>query len=252
MFNAPIMRVGNVSRQKRGKKRVSGARIPVYTTTFNEWYQGRRSKEKTELLQQKAALKGKAKRKALRLDKQAHDRFAFNIGINSILEVGKGSDGKPTHIVITKRPALVPEAPGFWDLPAGLIRAGQKPMEVINARSAAEVGIDKSKLRLIGKGLKPAKKETWFALHRIDSATNYNAFVVQRADIPAEEAAKAIQARIESAQARKDPWAPVSFSLIPRTPEAIREFIRTHDKTWVPEALRLYSFELTRAKAKKK
>jgi hypothetical protein len=253
LFNAQITRTGHVHRQRRtGRpRRIPTVKIPVSATTFNEWFQGRHSDEKTALLYSKEkALAEKRKRKPLRLDREAHARFAFNIGINSILEVGRGSDGKPTHIIITKRPKFVPEAPEFWDLPAGLVRANQNPMDVINARSAAEVGIDKNKLQLIGKGLKPTKKEVWFALHRIDAATNYNAFVVQRAEISAEEAARTIQTRIESGRAKKDPWAPIDFVLIPRTPEAIREFIRTHDKTWIPEALRLYSFELTKAQKK--
>ncbi|MDD5148308.1 MAG: hypothetical protein PHH08_02480 [Candidatus ainarchaeum sp.] len=164
LFNAEIARIGRIPRQERtGRPRteIPTVKIPVSKATFNEWYSGRRSAEKRAILGEKVkALAEKKIRTAKRLDRKAHRELAFNIGINSILEIGSGQDGEPTHIVIIRRPPAVPEAPKWWDLPAGLVKAGQNPMDIINARISDELGIDRSRLRLIGKGLKPAKKET--------------------------------------------------------------------------------------------
>ncbi len=267
LFNASIVRTGFVPRQKRSKIGshsgiIPELKIPVTATDFNTWYQSSRSAEKKAWLDAKDHWKQKGRetgkiRVASKLnetlDQQAHQRFAFNIGINSIVEIGKGPDHQPTHIVIMKRSRHVPEAPLHWDPPAGLIRAEETgsrrgkprdPLSVINGRVAGEIGVDTKKLQLIGPGLKPTDQNVWFALHRIDQATNYNAYVIQRADISLKEAKANIRQKITAAKQKGDPWAAVDFRVIPRNPTAIREFLATHDKTWIPEALRLYSLQL--------
>ncbi|HLD58635.1 MAG TPA: NUDIX domain-containing protein [archaeon] len=238
-FNGRIARIGFVNRQaRRERKRAANFKIPVSEIGFFDWYAASKSREKKSL----QAKESKTAKTRGRLP----EAVPFNLGLNSIIEIGKGAHGEPTHIILIRRPMNVATTgAGYWDLPAGLLMAGKNPVDAVNARSAAEIGIDKSKLKLIGKGLKPVKKETWFALHRMDNAAVFNAFFVQRANVSAEEVRKSIRARIRS---KKDAWAPAGFAIIPRTSEAIREFIRTHDKTVIPEALRLYAMELAKAK----
>ncbi|GEM_PF-4955486 len=273
LFNAPITRVGNVQRQTRktlferarSKSETPVIQIPVSSTDFNTWYQLRRSREKRAIIQGKKRIREVVSNESKRipiareaefkletLDKKAHAEMAYNIGINSILEVGRGVDGQPTHILVLRRSRHSPEAPLWWDHPAGLIRAGQKPMDVISGRVALEVGVKPNQVQLIGPGLKPTNQETWLTLHRIDRANNYNAIVVQRADISAADATHTLRTKIKDAQAKGDPWAPVDFKLIPRTPDAIRAFLKSHDKVWMPEPLRLYARELYKVQKNQK
>jgi len=188
-----------------------------------------------------------------------HEERAFNFGVNSILEVGDDGNGNPSHILVLKRSRASPEAPSWWDFAAGLVRADPKspagisdPFDLIGKRVASEVGAKPEELQLIGPGLKPTKGKNAFALHRFDKPTNYNLVLVQRLKATAESVEKTVRERIAKGKREKDPWAPIGFALIPRNPKAIREFLRTHDKTWMPEVFRLYSMELSRASKKKK
>jgi ADP-ribose pyrophosphatase YjhB (NUDIX family) len=248
------MRAGHVTRQRglfRDAHGLATLSLPLHTTDFNTWYQGRHSAEKREALDTKQRLRNephlavRTKHKQYaQIDAQAHSDHAFNIGINSILEVGRGRDGQPTHILLLKRGPHVPEAPNHWDFPAGLIRAGQSPADVINHRVKTELGIEPHQIRRVGPGLQPTEQDAWLALHRIDKAHNYNAIVVQRADITVTAARRTVSANIKKAKKDRNPWAPTAFRLVPRTPDAIREFVRKNDATWMPEVLRLYAREL--------
>lgn len=257
LFNAPIARVGHIPRQIRGSKQTAIPQVqyPISTTDYNTWYQGRHSAEKREWQNKKVSEYTKypnlRKHTVPRIEARDHkavEQFATTVGTNSILEVGNDGRGNPTHILFLKRPAEVPEAPHFWDFPAGLVRANEKPMDVLKKRVAVEAGIQPDEIQSIGPGLKPVSEEVWFALHRIERWNNYNMVAVQRVNKSAEEIAKVVQKRIEDAHAKKDPWAPVAFELIPRTPQGISEFLKRNDKVVMPEVLRLYARELLKLK----
>ncbi|MDO8624595.1 MAG: NUDIX domain-containing protein, partial [Candidatus Diapherotrites archaeon] len=255
-FNAPLVRAGLVPRQPKNVHRTDGTfplSIPVSETSFFRWYKGRSGHQKERILREKKSMHKDAKmdatQKAARyrkLDQRAHHRLAFNIGINTIIEIGKGRNGEPTHILMLKRGPHVPEAPKYWDLPAGLLRPGENPREVIQERAAKELGLPTKKLIRIGPGLQPTAKDAWFALHRTDKANNYNGVVIHRADMTADEAIRRMEKHLK--RQRNDHSKASEFALIPRDPESIRQFLRTHDKTWLPEALRLYGRELQRNK----
>lgn len=262
LFNAPIARMVHFKRQERtGRVRKGTVRNILFAATdFDSWYASSRSDENRSIQDQKQASRestARLRRNTLgRLDRQSHKQDAHNIGVNSILEVGRDPNGAPTHILLLKRSAYVPEAPHYWDPPAGLVRMNQKPIEVINNRVAAEVGVDPTDVRLIGTGLKPTKREMWFAMHHIGERTNYNAFVIQRVNRDVREIERTVRENIrrsregESGKPR-NPWGAQDFALIRRTPDAIRKFLREHDETWIPEVLRLYARELIKAKKTK-
>ncbi len=259
LFNAQIARLGNVKRVRVPSWLLPIIRYPVASTDFNTWYQGSRSKEKARALSTKTRIaeaqrkKGRgnfeaAARRQREINARLHNERAFNFGVNSILEVGNDGKGNPTHILVLRRSKVSPEAPGWWDLPAGLVREKADPFEIIKKRVSSEVGVKDSELQLVGPGLKPTRERTAFALHRFDRPINYNLVLVHRLNIPVEEIRRTIRKRINEGKKKRDPWAPIGFALIPRNPKAIRRFLASHDKTWMPEVFRLYSMELSRTK----
>ena len=174
-----------------------------------------------------------------------HNRVTFNIGMNSILEVGQGAGGEPTHVLVMKRPKTVPIEPEVHDFPAGLVRKGQSPVEAVTKRAAEEVGINPRSISIIGPDFKPTKEEVIFALQRLDRLANYNGVVIQRATISIERARENVEKAIREGKRTRNAWSPIGYYLIPRNPEAIRTFIKKYP-TFMPEVLRLYSFELLR------
>jgi len=262
-FNAAIMRVGFVPRTRRGEpERETGKPIrieyPTAETHYMDSFGGRHQRAALwEIKQMKKAKKFSPEKRNARQQqmlRESHQRFPWNIGVSSILEVGNDGRGNPTHVLVLQRHPGVIEAPAFIDFPAGQILANQKPEERINKRVSAEVGVDPKEVQWIGPGLKPwtDKEPVMFALHRSGRMRNYNSIVIQRVSRDAEEVRKTVQAKIDEAKSKKDPWAAYDFALIPRNSAAIQMFLRSHDKTWMPEVLRLYSQELNRAQKPKK
>lgn len=223
-----IARLGNVERKStRGKK---GIAFPLSETSYF-----------TRLA------KVGGKKQVTRALRQAPERFEkapYTLGVNAIVElVGKG--GKPTHILLIKRPKGV-EAPGTIDFVAGLLAAGRTPVELLKTRIMKEAGIPKSRLKAIGPGFKETKKGEALALNLNEKRLNYDTVYVIRAGISPEE----LRQRLRQAS---DRFRPKNFEIIERSPKAIRKFIgKNTGKILMPEVLRLYSRELYLEGKKKK
>lgn len=250
MTNGSIARTGNVPRS-RGEG-VRTLDIPVSSGKFFEYMETvlgrgtqRRLQRKTESFRSS---------KSRREYERAHARGTYNFGLNCILEVGNDGSGNPTHILVMKRPPTVPIEPNVHDFPAGLVRKlekGKSPLDSVNKRLEGETGIPASKLQIVGPGLVPTREEIYFTLQRLDRLANYNPVIIQRALVDAEVVRKDIQSHIDARKAKKDPFAPVGFELIPRNPTAIAQFARTHH-TFMPEVLRLYAQELNKHRPREK
>ncbi len=219
-FDSDLRRVGFV---ERGSTRYrNGVSIPVSETRFSEWLGARKG--------------GIHRRRALLKHPRRFEKAPYVVGVNAILELTDGK-GRPTHILMIKRPPIVAEFPNFFDFAAGLLREKSKPVSLLKERIRKETGIPKSRLRVMGRGFKYSKTGEAFAMYLDEKAANYDFVHVVRANITPEEF-KARFARLVG------DWKPSAFAVIPRTPEAIRKFLQENDQVLMPEVLRLYAREL--------
>jgi len=221
VFSVAIRRMGRIERRSTREKR--NVLLPFGETEFSEWYDFRHSKTH-----------------ARRVAGKHPGRFSaspYNLGANAIIEL-VDSNGRPSHIVMIKRPKSVPEAPGYYDFAAGLVRKGQSPAEMLKRKIAQETGIPAKSLSILGPDFKKSADGGAFAMHLNEKVANYNVVFVVRAQ------ATPKQFREMAKRAKKDVWAAERVAVIRRTPEAIREFLGRKRKVWMPEVLRLYAREL--------
>ncbi len=247
MTNGSLVRVGHIPRQRvnGNESAVPTVNVPFQPGKFFDYMQTVHGKKTVRVGKQKGGYRNPANESAYR---RAHAQSVFNFGVNCILEVGNDGHGNPTHILIMKRPPTVPIEANVHDFPAGLVREmkpGASALTAVNARIAKETGIPVEKLRVVGPGFKPTNEEVFFTLQRLDRLANYNPVVIQRALVDEHEAARHVQANIDASRAKKDAFAPTGFVLLPRNPEAIAQFARTHG-LFMPEVLRLYAQELNK------
>lgn len=254
MKNGDITRTGFVPRlRKADSRKINELEVPVTQGKFFDYMETVLSRGvgmRRWLRKKEKKNQSFRKPSSRELYERMHNRSTFNIGMNAILEVGKDMDGQPTHILVMRRPRTVPIEPEVHDFPAGLVRKGQSPVEAVTKRAAEEVGIKPESISLIGPDFKPTKEEIIFALQRLDRLANYNGVVIQRANVSAEHARENVERAIHEGRRTRNAWSPIGYYLIPRNPEAIRAFVRKYP-TFMPEILRLYSFELSRITRKK-
>jgi len=238
-----IARIGSVGTEVRGlQKRSNGiltVQIPVGGTNFFEFLQANKSREVRQELR-----RGMKDRRVLQ---KMPAKFPFDMGIDSILEVGNDGRGNPTHILMLRRSGKVPVAPSVWDFPAGVYKEGADPMQLLKGRISAEIGVDPENLRTIGPGMRPTEEGVFFALHKLSDFQCYNLVAVQRLDRGVEEIESKISRKIREGREKKDAFIPSGFELIPRNPEAINSFRRTHP-VFMNEVLGKYAVELRKTR----
>lgn len=248
LTNGTIVRAGFVPRVSRemGKKSsdVSTVSIPYIPGKFFSYMETTMDgKRKKGSLAQKS-FRDPRNRKSY---SRAHDQGTFNIGLNCILEVGKNAHGEPTHILVMKRPSSVPIEPNVFDFPAGIIRNNREPQSLVkdlNDRIFKETGLPTNEFGTIGPQFRNTKDPIFFALQRVNRLANYNPVIIQRFDRNVSDVRNDLERHLRQKEGR-DAHAGSTFMLIPRTPDAIREFARTHP-TFMPEIFRLYARELYR------
>ncbi len=152
----------------------------------------------------------------------------YDMGINTLLEVGDDGNGNPTHILLTRRPENALLGKSVYDYPGGIYKPGMNAMKVLKDRTHGETGINIEDLETIGPGFKPTTEPIFYALHRNDKDQCYNFVAIQRTRKSPEEIGQIIAKRIAEAKRKKDSSASSGYAFIPRNRKAIEKFLRTH------------------------